>query len=145
MIKSLIESTINLIPSPYMGEPNLTLQFDIGSGVFVADSLGNPIEETAITTILASARIAKDAKQQQLDGQIGQQDIPMVGRFVSPKLLPITIGLENTAIAELKDLKSLQIIRGVFRFLPVAQDRFPAVTAQMGMKFKGYLNTTGVV
>lgn len=128
-----------------MGSANLTLKFKVGTGNFVADSLGNPIEEVTQTTVLASARIGKDSRQEQLPGQIGQSDMYLIGRFVSPKLLPLSINFEKTAIAELKDFQSLQIIKGVFRFLPVNQHRFPAVTERMGMVFRGYLNTTGVV
>jgi hypothetical protein len=140
-ISGLIQGTVKHIPEPYL-PANLALRFTSGIGYFTTDSDGNPAEHSRDLIVLASVRTDK-SKAIQLEGQIGLNDIPLVGRCVEPKAIPSEVYLEKTAIAELTDFASGKTIKGIFRFSPIAQNRFTEVVEHMGERIQGFLVTEG--
>lgn len=142
-IPQLVAATVRQIPEPYL-PPNLTLRFALGVGYFEVDADGNPEEKATEFIVKAAVRTDKPSPN-QMPGQIGTNDIPLVGRCVEPKIIPNEIYLEKPAIAELFDSTSGQIIKGKFRFSPIAQNRFTEFVEHLGMRIRGFLVVDGRV
>jgi hypothetical protein len=146
MIEDLINSTIKNIPDPYFSDPNLSLTFKVGNGIFLEDESGNQVEQTFSYVVLASVTTDASNKEYEMPGQIGLDSLVLCGRCVNPKLLPPgLVNKEKFAIATLTDLASGQVQTGVFTFIPVVQQRFEAFTNHMGTAIKGYFSTTARV
>jgi hypothetical protein len=145
MIEDLISSTIKSIPIPYFSDPNLSLTFKIGNGIFAQDESGNQVEQTTSVIVLATVTTESSNKEYEMPGQIGLDSLVLCGRCVAPKLLPSSINKEKSATAILTDLATGQTQTGTFTFIPVAQQRFKSFTNYMGTAIKGYFSTTARV
>lgn len=140
MLSALIKSTIFSVPQPYMGEPNLTITWEVGTGVFATDSVGNEVEVKRIVVVLASVRESdRYSLETKLPGS-GQYQMFVEGRLVEPKLIPPEIGLELIGRAVFRDR-----LRGEFRMLPAVQHRDPQISDHMGAKIAGVITVSGAV
>jgi hypothetical protein len=151
MINSLIKRTIKSIPAPHFGtKPNLTLYFELGLGVFVEDESGNLVEQTTPEICQASVRQDSNNKEYELPGSIGLTSLVLIGRCISPKILPIALTPDSKCKATLfhyvdSEADPVGSVDGNFTFIPVIQNRYPAFNEHMGTKIKGYFSTVGRV
>jgi hypothetical protein len=146
-INKLIQKTVQVIPSPIIGNrANLILDFEIGTGLFVEDEIGNQIEQKTIYVCNASVTQEANNKEYEMPGQVGTASIVLSGRYVNPKIPPTAIGAESKCSATLyywDELSQLFVgqTKGIFTFIPVVQNRFSAFNDRFGAKIKGYFST----
>jgi hypothetical protein len=122
---------------PHMGEPNLKLFCSIPTGNYTTDSVGNRKPVYSEVILIASVR-EDDYKpgRQNLSGATIEK-LDVIGRLVSPLLLPVGVDHKKRYKAELTDNATGLIKKGEFEFLPIVQNRVSNYSQIRGSSIKG--------
>lgn len=142
-LNSLIKKAINDLPVPDLSEPNLKLTFQVGTGVFITDSVGNEPEQKKPLIILAHVR-EEDTREKAIESSgTGLYQVYLQGRLANPKVYPANVNMEEIAEAEYiyapDPAKPRNKItqKGEFRFMANLNDRYPELTQKLGCKISG--------
>lgn len=118
---------------------NATIVFQVGTGKFTTDRLGNPQETMQPVTIKASLKI-DDGKRQLIAQTPGSNDSTtyFIGYCINPKFMPQSIKERMTGQATITDPATGTLLTGSLTITSLFQTRFKQVTKALGSKFEAY-------
>jgi hypothetical protein len=118
-----------------MGDPNLKLFCEAPTGATTTDVVGNrkPVYQTV--EVLLSVREDKEARS-RVDSGMSTKSLPLIGRFVDPKIFPSWLKSKRQVKAELTDPMG-NIQKGSVDIDAIAQHRVSIFSEVRGSLFKG--------
>ena len=118
---------------------NCTIVFQIGTGKFQNDRLGNPQETKQPFTLKASLKI-DEGKRQNIQQNPGSNEsiTYFIGYCVTPKFMPQSIKEGMTGQATITDPATGNLLTGTLTITSLFQTRFKQVTKVLGSKFECY-------
>ena len=99
--------------APHMGEPNLILFCNRASGTYTLDNVGNRKPVITMEELRLSAKESKSQKIIELKGG-SAKTIYLVGRLITPKLLPDWLSVKSRHKAQL--IYPNKTVNGQFEF-----------------------------